>query len=195
MGLSQSRGATQKMNTIAPSTAYVEPKFFNQTEKFEIVSYLRSECAVFRKTAEEFGGLSNMAPGYAVEVNGTHFRTVEALYQAQRFPHRPDIQNLIIERASPMTAKMTSKRYIQETRPDWNDVRVEVMRWCLRIKLAKHYAKFSQLLLSTGERPIVEDSRRDGFWGAVQADTNYLVGRSVLGCLLMELREEIKIVD
>lgn len=155
-------------------------------------TYLRAECAVFRKTAEAFGGLSNMAPGYPVRTNGVRIFTVEALYQACRFPHLPDVQQLIIGQHSPMTAKMVSKPYRKDSRPDWDRVRVKVMRWCLRVKLSQHWQKFSQLLLSTGQLSIVEDSRKDDFWGALPNENGTLVGRNVLGRLLMELREEIK---
>ena len=158
----------------------------------EIRTYVRSECAVFRKTAEAFGGLSNMAPGFPVRVNGVRILTVEALYQACRFPHQPEVQRKIIEQTSPMTAKMVGKPFRDDSRPDWDRVRVKIMRWVLRLKLAMHWSKFSELLLSTGDRPIVEDSRKDDFWGAIPTNSTTLVGMNVLGRLLMELREEIK---
>ena len=133
-----------------------------------------------------------MAPGFPVRVNGVRIATVEALYQAARFPHRPEVQQRIIGQHSPMTAKMVSKPYRKDSRSDWDRVRVRVMRWCLRMKLTQHWPKFSQLLLSTGNRPIVEDSRKDDFWGAIPTETNTLVGMNVLGRLLMELRDAIK---
>jgi len=46
--------------------------------------------------------------------------------------------------------------------------------------------------LDTGDRPIVEESRRDDFWGAKPVDECTLVGMNVLGRLLMELREAVK---
>src|ERR1039458_6253647 len=130
-------------------------------------TYRRQECAVFRKTDERFGGLSNMAPGYPLCVNGVPVWTAEAIYQACRFPHLPDVQRLILDQTSPMTAKMRSKPYREQSRADWDDVRLQVMRWCLRAKLVQNWEKFTALLLTTGEKPIVEDSRRDDFWGAV----------------------------
>lgn len=150
--------------------------------------YRRSECATFRKTNERYGGLSNMAAGYPLKVNGVAILTSEALYQAFRFPHRPEVQKLIIAQASPMTAKMKSKPFRSDSRPDWDRVRVSVMRWCLRVKLAQHWVKFGSLLRQTGERPIVEDSQRDDFWGAKPDGDQLLKGFNVLGRLLMELR-------
>ena len=160
----------------------------------QIRTYKRAESAVFSKTKEGFGGLSNMAAGFPLQVNGAYIRTSEALYQACRFPHLPDVQRLIIGEASPMTAKMKSKPYRKDSRPDWDRVRVKIMRWCLRVKLAQNWSDFSRLLLSTGDRPIVEESRKDDFWGAkiVSVDTDTLVGTNALGRLLMELREQVK---
>lgn len=154
--------------------------------------YEPSQCITFRKTNETFGGLSNMAPGFRVRVNDHLFLTIEALYQASRFPHIPDLQEFIVRQKSPMTMKMRIKPYKGESRPDWQKVRVKIMRWCLRVKLSQNLRSFGSLLLATGDKPIVEDSRNDRFWGAIQAADNQLVGANVLGRLLMELREEVR---
>lgn len=155
-------------------------------------TYRRAECVVFRKTKEPFGGLSNMASGYPVEVAGCRILTSEALYQACRFPHLPGVQHLVIGQRSPMTAKMKSKPYRKDSRPDWDDVRVPIMKWCLRVKLVQNWDNFSALLIRTGHQPIVEDSRRDDFWGAIARDEDMLEGQNVLGRLLMKLREILR---
>lgn len=147
---------------------------------------------MFLKTTEAFGGLSNMAGGFPLRVSGVYVPSSEALYQACRFPHLPDVQMIIIGEASPMTAKMKSKPYRDQSRPDWDRVKVAIMRWCLRVKLALHHRRFGALLLATEDRPIVEESRRDEYWGAKPKDDDSLVGMNVLGRLLMELREELK---
>lgn len=155
-------------------------------------TYERGQSIVFLKTHEAFGGLSNMASGFPLRISGIRIFTSEALYQACRFPHLPKVQRLIIGQTSPMTAKMKSKPYRHDSRPDWEQVRVNIMRWCLRIKLAQNWDKFCELLLATGDRPIVEESHKDSFWGAKPVDEYTLVGMNVLGRLLMELREAIK---
>lgn len=153
--------------------------------------YPRTKSVSFRKTTEEFGGLSNMAPGFPLHVAGLRIRTAEALYQACRFPHMPEVQKLIINESSPMTAKMRSKPYRDQSRPDWDDVRIPIMKWCLRVKLAQNWSNFGKLLRETGNKPIVEDSRKDDFWGAKSGEDGELHGRNVLGRLLMELREKL----
>lgn len=154
-------------------------------------TYHRADVVVVYKTREDFGGLSNMASGFPLQVNGVRILTTEALYQACRFPHLPDVQREIIGQHSPMTAKMKSKPHRNDSRTDWDDVRFKVMRWCLRVKLAQHYEEFGRLLLATKDRPIVEQSRKDDYWGAkaVGIADETLIGQNVLGRLLMELRE------
>lgn len=159
----------------------------------QVRTYHPAESAVFLKTNAQFGGLSNMAPGFPIFINGVRIRTSEALYQACRFPRRPDVQRQIIDDPSPMTAKMRSKPFRADTRPDWDAVRVKIMRWCLRVKLAQNWQAFGKVLLSTGDMPIVEKKvRRMDFWGATEQPDGTLRGMNVLGRLLMELREQLK---
>jgi len=165
------------------------------TNASHLRTYDPASSVVFRKTTEAYGGLSNMAAGFPLRVNGVRIRTSEALYQACRFPHMPEVQELIIGEASPMTAKMRSKPYRDRSREDWMAVRTRVMRWCLRVKLAQNWRAFSELLLKTADRPIVEYSRKDGFWGAQPQENGTLQGMNVLGRLLMELREQVRSTD
>ncbi len=163
------------------------------TTTTETRTYSREMAVAFRKTNEKFGGLSNMAPGFRLEVNSAHVRTAEALYQACRFPHMPEVQKVILNERSPMTAKMRSKPYRKDLRLDWDAIRVPIMKWCLRVKLAQNWTAFGDLLLATGDHPIVEDLRKDDYWGAKMVDDDTLCGQNVLGRLLMELREKLKV--
>jgi ribA/ribD-fused uncharacterized protein len=166
-------------------------KTANEIVKCEIamIDYERSECAAFCKVAEKWGGFSNMAGGYPLLINGISIRTSEALYQACRFPKDPEVQRLIIDQKSPMSAKMVGKPYRDRTRADWDDVRVPIMRWCLRLKLVQHWDTFGALLRESGELPIVEISVKDDFWGARPVGELRLVGQNVLGLLLVETRD------
>src|SRR5713101_7747956 len=139
-------------------------------------TYRPADCVVFRVTAGDFGGLSNMAFGFPLMVNGVRVWSSEALYQACRFPHLPEVQRTIIKERSPMTAKMKAKKFRQESRPDWEGVRIRVMRWCIRVKLAQNWTKFGLLLTCTGEKPIVEESSKDSFWAAKRTARGELVG-------------------
>ena len=159
--------------------------------QYQETIYKASSVVVFKKTKEVYGGLSNMAAGFPIKINGVGILTSEALYQACRFPHLPDVQKAIISQKSPMAAKMVGKPYRSQTRADFEDVKVDIMRWCMHVKLAQNYLTFERLLLSTKNKEIVEDSHKDRFWGAVRdkEDPKILRGCNVLGKLLVELRQ------
>jgi len=159
---------------------------------FDVCEYDPAQSAVFCKVKEAFGGCSNMSNAFPVTINGIAMRNTEALYQACRFPFNLEAQQRIIEQNSGFSSKLVSKPYRPETRPDWDQVRVEIMRYVLRVKLAQNFETFGALLESTGIRPIVELSRKNPFfWGAqVVEGTSLLRGQNVLGKLLVELRHE-----
>lgn len=134
-----------------------------------------------------------MASGFSLCVSGVDVRSSEALYQLCRYPDLPEAQLEILRERSPMTAKMKSKKYRSQTRSDWLDVRVPIMKWCLRVKLVQNYESFSRVLEETGSKPIVEKKiKREDFWGAKVQEDGSFVGRNVLGRLLMELREKVR---
>ncbi len=155
-------------------------------------SYNEKDCCVFRKTKEKYGGLSNMASGFPLIINSINIYSSEALYQACRFPHLPDVQKEILAQKSPMTAKMKSKPFRNQSREDWEQVKIKIMQWCLRVKLAQNFLKFGLVLEETYFKSIVEDSSKDDFWGAKRqkGKNDILVGVNALGRLLMELREK-----
>ena len=160
----------------------------------QVETYRREACAVFRKTAETWGEFSNMAGGFPLRVNGVPILTSEALYQACRFPHLPEVQRTIIGQASPMAAKMKGKPYRSQSRPDFDALRVPIMWWALRVKLACNFKSFGSMLRASRDLPIVEDSHKDTFWGAkvVKGDPQTLTGQNVLGRLLVRLRELLR---
>ncbi len=51
-------------------------------ESHQYITYRRAECAVFLKTTERFGGLSNMAGGYPLSLNGIRILTWGSTTQA-----------------------------------------------------------------------------------------------------------------
>ena len=130
-----------------------------------------------------------MAAEFSLSINDVRIRTSEALYQACRFPHMPEVQKLIIAEKSPISAKMRSREYETDTRIDWLDVRIKIMEWCLKVKLVQNWQSFSSVILSTEDLVIVEQSKNDDFWGAIHQVDGSLIGKNILGWLLTELRE------
>src|SRR3546814_5780232 len=70
--------------------------------------FRRSECIVFLMTRDRFGKLSNMTGGLPIRAFGETITSAEALYQALRFPHRPEIPDVIIiaERSEEHTSEL-----------------------------------------------------------------------------------------
>jgi ribA/ribD-fused uncharacterized protein len=163
-----------------------------QNVNFNHQTYFKKDSCWFQKVDTEWGGLSNMKGiVYPLLVNKKRILTSEALYQACRFPDFPEIQEEIVKQKSPMAAKMKSKPHrLKCTRTDFEEEKVAIMYWCLRVKLACNPNGFGHLLKKSGTKPIVEVSHKDKFWGTMvnKTNSNELEGINVLGQLLMELR-------
>ena len=161
-------------------------------------TYQLNQVVSFKKTREPYGEFSNMCAGFQILLDGESFRTTEALYQACRFPDFPEIQREIQAVPSPMHAKMISKHYRRPelgfNRPDFDDLRLQIMDWCLHLKLAQHYTRFGEVLQRSGAYPIVELHHNQKYWGAVgtpgKEPTEY-IGHNNLGKLLVKLRTEM----
>lgn len=151
--------------------------------------YTKSDVVTFAKTTAKYGSLSNMAPRYPLFVNEVLIHSSECLYQACKFPLHPQIQREIIEQRNPMIAKEISRKYKMYVRPDWEDIKFKVMEWCIAVKLIQNWDTFAEVLLSTGDKPIVEYSVKDNIWGAMP-EGDFLVGKNALGRLLMQARAD-----
>lgn len=128
--------------------------------------------------------LSNFCPP-GLEDGGVYWPTVEHFFQAQKFS---DVayRERIRRAASPKDARELGRSRSYVIRPDWDAVRESVMLHALRHKFAKGLPH--ELLLATGERPLVEASPVDYFWGAGQDGT----GLNRLGFLLQQVRAEVR---
>ena len=159
---------------------------------FDTNTYAPSACAVFRKSVDFYGALGNMSGGFPIVYKDKVWGSSEALYQAARYPHLPDLQEQIRTANNGFAAKLVAKANYELSRPDWMDVRVTVMGIVIRLKFIAH-TKVRNVIKTTMEMPIVEYSARDPFWGAQpSADLPLLVGQNVLGKLWEELRDNFE---
>lgn len=151
--------------------------------------YISADVISFAKTSAKFGELSNMAPQFPLFINEIVIPSSECLYQACKFPLFPSIQKMIVEERNPMLAKLIGRKYNEFVRKDWEDIKYKVMAWCLAVKLIQNWDSFANVLLSTGNKIIVEYSNKDASWGA-KPNGIYLIGKNALGRLLMQLRQD-----
>jgi ribA/ribD-fused uncharacterized protein len=121
------------------------------------------------------------------------FDTSEAAYHWEKFrvgiPSAQHYKILDDIRTAPSAheAFKIANRFKPLRRPDWDDVKVGIMRDILWAKAEQHeYVK--RKLLATGDRELVEDSWRDDYWGwGPNRD-----GQNMLGKIWMEIRSEIR---
>ena len=154
--------------------------------------YPKYEACGFRFTREAWGAFSNFQPLAApIPAGPWSFGTSEGLYQACKFAARPDVQQRIAEAPTAREAAAIGRTPGLGIDPGWNAQRVDVMRWVLRLKREANAAEIDAVLAETGERPIVEVSTRDPWWGARPLGDRY-EGHNVLGRLWMELRHHLR---
>ena len=134
---------------------------------------------------QEFYVLSNFS-AFRLRWMGNDFDTSEAAYHWEKFED-PTIRARILHAPSAHAAFKTAEAYKHLRRPDWDDVKVRLMRDILRAKASQHeYVR--RKLLATGNRELIEDSWRDDFWGwGPNRD-----GQNMLGKLWMEIRAELR---
>ncbi len=130
---------------------------------------------------EPYGCFSNFSP-HGVLLEGVWWPTTEHYFQAQKFagtPHADEIRNA----RTPKEAANKGRERQRPLRPDWEQVKDNVMREAVLTKFQTH-ALIRDLLLSTGDEEIVENAPGDYYWGCGADGT----GRNRLGQILMEVR-------
>lgn len=163
-----------------------------------IRTYIAAEVAGFRFTKAEHGIFSNMHPDYPIGIPTSRgmvrVDSSETVYQLLKFPGLPEAQARVIAAGGPKPGKVVAGAEPVGLRKDWDGPgRISAMRWAIRLKLAQHREAVLAALDATGDRPIVEISKKDAFWGAKPDANGLLIGCNVLGRLWMELREELRL--
>lgn len=135
---------------------------------------------------QDFYVLSNFS-AFTLLWFGRRFDTSEAAYHWEKFPERPDVRAGILGASSAHEAFKIAEAYKAARRPDWDEVKVDIMRSILMAKTSQHeYVR--RKLLATGDRELIEDSWRDCFWGwGPNKD-----GKNMLGELWMDIRDELR---
>ena len=77
-------------------------------------------------------------------------------------------------------------------RPDWEQIKIDIMRFALEQKFA--IPELKEKLLATGDSELIEGNWwDDNFWGDCYCPAcQSIKGKNMLGKLLMELREKLK---
>ena len=130
-----------------------------------------------------YNWFSNFNPS-SMMIDGKEWPSVENYYQAMKTTN-PTLQEAI-RLVPPSESKKLGKKLT--IRPDWEEIKVQVMLTALKAKWS--LPEWKQKLLSTNDEVIVEwNNWGDRIWGATDKDCK---GQNILGCLLMQIREELK---
>ena len=135
---------------------------------------------------QDFYVLSNFS-AFMIEFEGVEYRTSEHAYQCQKFDPASKVHFSVRYASSAHEAFKLAEFHRDARHPDWDSVKVDVMRNILHAKAAQHeYVR--RKLLATGNRTLIENSWRDDFWGwGPNKD-----GKNMLGKLWKEVREELR---
>mgnify|MGYP003391913164 CR=1 FL=1 len=158
-----------------------------------------------------YGCFSNFSR-HTLEFENRTWRTSEAPFQAMKFfPHRMDLVDQIHRALTPTETAIIGRDRSNPLREDWDNLLTEVplddnlvddgrgpSKVLERVKDLVMYrvvlAKFSQnkecqrILLSTGDRPIIEDAIHDPYWGWGSSKT----GVNRLGKIHMVVRRVLR---
>ena len=130
---------------------------------------------VFRN---QFWFLSNMYP-HTIHVNGIEYTCIEAAFQSFKLEDREARRQF--SGINGFEAKKLG-RHVQ-LRPDWNEIKVEVMYRLLKIKFK---GELGAKLKSVDGHTVEENTWGDTFWGICRGH-----GQNQLGILLERVRSEL----
>lgn len=150
------------------------------------------QTVLFWKPHEHpYGCLSNWSD-HAIVVDGVRFRTVEHFLMFSKATLFKDGETAQRIRATshPAEAKRLGRLVRNFSDPVWTLSREHIMLKGLRAKTEQH-PHVKQLLLSTQEKYIAENSPMDAIWGIGKNGE----GLNLLGKLWVRVREELLIVS
>jgi ribA/ribD-fused uncharacterized protein len=139
----------------------------------------------FFSKSETHREFSNFAP-FGIELDEAWWPTVEHYYQAQKFADA-ELRAKIRKAEKPPIAKGLADKNKAIIRPDWDQLKDEVMYRAVRCKFERH-DELKAMLLATGDEELVESAPTDTYWGVGRDGT----GQNKLGKILMRIRDELR---
>ncbi|SMP69016.1 conserved hypothetical protein, ribA/ribD-fused [Noviherbaspirillum suwonense] len=131
---------------------------------------------------------TNFYEGKLIEIDGKYWKTAEHYFQTQKFgAHLRSSMHEICENRTAREVYDLSVADKAYWRPDWHQVKLDVMRKVLAAKFGQD-ENLRKSLCGTGNAQLVEASPKDAFWGYGPDGK----GKNMLGKLLMELRTELQ---
>ncbi len=131
-------------------------------------------------------------------IDGISYPTSEHAYQAMRSTDE-NVRRKIAAMPSPYDAKRYWRDHQPESRADWDNIKLDVMRQVLELKFAPG-TRCHKELMATGKKKLVEyNNWGDKYWGAhvqnLPDGTVHISGENHLGTLQMEVRERHRVKE
>ena len=131
----------------------------------------------------EYAFLSNFYES-PISIDGLLYPTVEHAFQACKSLSREERLD-IANSQTPGIAKRKGRKVV--LRRDWEEVKDNVMEFCLKKKFL-YCLDLKEKLLATEDATLIEGNTwGDTYWGVCNG-----VGKNTLGQLLMKVREDIR---
>ena len=150
---------------------------------------MANEIRFYRANERPYGAFSNLYKR-PMEFDGVTYPTSEHAYQAGK-ARKPVVRDWLMSAPSPALLAMAAHGlYYWDISPGWSTTKFDRMKRVLIAKFTQH-VDLKELLLSTGERTLIEtatvDNEVNRLWGEVNGE-----GRNMLGTLLMEVRSQLR---
>lgn len=164
-----------------------------------IQTYSADECAVFCKTHEEWGILSNMA-STPITIDGVEFKSAEHIFQMMKFRNQEYVvkvwNGITANNKKSRNIKMTAKSYEPDhRRQDWGSMIVDALKFAMQQKYEQCEAFRQELERSKGKFIVEQQpnpNKKADTWSA-KLEGDKWVGSNLTGRLLMELRDNGKL--
>ncbi|MFC1812347.1 NADAR family protein [Thermodesulfobacteriota bacterium] len=154
----------------------------------------------YKRDRDDFDFLSNFYPA-SIILDEITWPSVEHYYQGQK-SHNPDYTSKILQKDIASWAKFVGdsrignphiakkswfRRHPGDLRTDWDEIKEDVMRRAVSTKFYQN-ADLREKLRRTWPAKLIEDSKRDPYWGWGEDKS----GKNMLGTILMQVRDQIR---
>jgi ribA/ribD-fused uncharacterized protein len=140
-------------------------------------------------TIDSFAGehafLSNFYPS-VIHLDGWAYPTVEHYFQSSKADSAEE-RSLVLESPTPGGAKRRGRSIL--LRPDWEDIKVEIMFRGVAAKFIQNRELLSRLLATAPNQLVEGNTWGDDIWGCVKTTEGRWEGQNLLGTILMAVRD------
>lgn len=160
----------------------------NYTDEQLIAKIMKTKIFFYRANEVPYGVLGNFDTKHPITMNGVKWPSTEHYFQAQKFVGTGHVE-AVRQADKPRDAAAMGRDRSRPLRKDWETVKDDIMREAVRAKFTQ-YPELRYILIETGDAELIEHTSNDSYW----ADGGDGTGKNMLGKILMDIREELRII-